>query len=294
MSDAAQDLPPAELWVLITQIVLSLVLLICAAALVGFQTTWLGHPSGLSGFLLFVSFFSLALSSVLLALPLLARCNPSYAASARFLREGRAGTILRAAPLAFTFFAAMAQAISTGVAKGCKDHAADAGKVKKGRNRDQYESALPAFCASKVAAAVFAWFLLATSAVTLLLFLLAYRADRAGGQHVPIEGRDAPATPRTYGPRDPELHAASDYDSAASYDCPAVDTPYAFEQDAHEFKYEPESEMDEYSYYVSRYGGGDADADADADAAVTSAGGDTGNYSFDYGAYRACVATPRI
>lgn len=290
-----QELPRRELWVLVAQLALSLILLICAAALAGFQSKWLGHPSGLSGFMLFVPLFSLVMTGILLGIPLWASKSPSKSGAARFLREARAGTILRAAPFVFDVFAAMAQAVSTGVSKGCKNHSQDPGQIKKGLDRKAYEKALSGFCASKVAASIFAWFLVAISSATLVLFLLAYRADRHGGQHhVPGAGgagHGEHAAEEGYYARDedqedPERYGAgigpkTGYEEHAgsrdAYD-PWDAREYAepgYEHEAYDFKHEPDSEMEEYAYYASRYGS----------AAVADVAGRPRDRSYSYGAY---------
>lgn len=158
---AHQGLSRMELCLLGTQLILGAVVLICSACLAGFQQKWLGKPSGLSGYLIFVSLFSMLCTSLLLFIPLCARKAKGQrnVRVAAFLQQARPAFVFRGVPTGFVLLTTLIQTISVGTSKGCKKHERDGAKPKNG-NRDAYLKALGGFCASKRATTVFIWLLL--------------------------------------------------------------------------------------------------------------------------------------
>ncbi len=90
--------PRTELWLRIAQLLLSFIFLIAAIALAAFQGKWLGGPSGLSGFLLFVGLLNLLVLVTLTLVPWWHERSgfKSMKGAARLLREGRVGIVVNA------------------------------------------------------------------------------------------------------------------------------------------------------------------------------------------------------
>ena len=89
-------LPKRELIVRGVQAVLEFIFLIVAIVLASFQSKWLGGPSGLTGFLLFIAILNLVVTLLLTIVPLVHERSgyKTLKGAARLLREGRVGLIM--------------------------------------------------------------------------------------------------------------------------------------------------------------------------------------------------------
>lgn len=244
-------------------------MVICAAALAGFQARWLGRPSGLSGFLLFVATLSLLVVGVMLLAPLGAQHVGVLVHPAARAREPRSGSIVRAVPAGFVLVAAVAQAVSTGSARYCPLHALSTSRLRPGRDRDAYLSALSGFCASKVAATIFLWFLLAAWGANGALFWAACQRRRQPPPHNPAEHphRSKPARLSAASAVVP-LTAERGQEKAddhypMGHDAKMANSPGPSPHDyATDFRFDPrdleccdlDDDEAQYAYFVGRYG----------------------------------------
>ncbi|KDN41158.1 hypothetical protein K437DRAFT_258399 [Tilletiaria anomala UBC 951] len=180
-------LPTSELIARGVQIVLGFIFLIVAIVLSSFQSKWLGAPSGLSGFLLFIALLNIIVVFAVTAIPFAHERSGFNAVKrpARLLREGRVNIILNGIMAIITGLCAMVQTISTTTSSACKNPANDPSVGKQKGSKDDYISALGSFCTSKRAETAFAWFLVLSWIATLVLFLRVWRVGRKNGPRIP-------------------------------------------------------------------------------------------------------------
>lgn len=83
-------------------------MLIIAIVLATFQSKWLGSPSGLTGFLIFVACFSLATSAVFAAVPIIHERSDykTFKGLARAMSEARVGFIVNGTLVGLTLIIA--------------------------------------------------------------------------------------------------------------------------------------------------------------------------------------------
>ncbi|VDC04806.1 unnamed protein product [Peniophora sp. CBMAI 1063] len=189
-----------------SQIFFSFLAMCCFASVAAFQAKWGVGPSGLSGFAIFVSVFTLVLSAGLLAIPVLYERYDRLTRFARVLKEARVAFIFGGTGLVLNLLIAFIVTISAWTEAGCKNADNDP-NAKKG---DAFKKGLDGWCATKKAGAVFFWLAFASWAVHFGLLVWDWRKGRLGAprdppfQH-PAEQDDADAE-SVYQPLPPVRH----------------------------------------------------------------------------------------
>ncbi|KAG8968598.1 hypothetical protein FRC03_006718 [Tulasnella sp. 419] len=166
------------------QIFFSFLAMACFASVASFQAKWNIGPSGLSSFAIFTSVSLLLGSAVMLAVPVLYEKYNKLTRLARAMQELRVHFILTASGVIFSLLISFITTISAWTQPGCKDPSKDPNE-KLG---DDFKIALPGWCRTKKAGAVFFWIAFIAWAGTLGL---AIKDWRSGKLHRP---RDPPFT----------------------------------------------------------------------------------------------------
>ncbi|KAH7106457.1 hypothetical protein BKA62DRAFT_687206 [Auriculariales sp. MPI-PUGE-AT-0066] len=137
------------------QIFFMFLVMCCFASVASFQAHWIGSPSSLSGFVIFISIFSMFLSAFFIAIPFAYEKYDKMARLARAFREVRVQFIMTGSGAAITPIVAMIATISSWTQAGCKDPNNDPRAKKLG---DEFKDALGGWCRTKKAGSIFLWF----------------------------------------------------------------------------------------------------------------------------------------
>ncbi|KAI9512961.1 hypothetical protein F5148DRAFT_1159530 [Russula earlei] len=148
----------------------------CFASVASFQARFKIGPSGLSGFAIFISLAGMFLALFLLLVPLLNEKFDKLTRVARALKEDRTTFVLVGTGTALTFLIAFVSTISAWTEPGCKDAKSDPHAKALG---DSFTNALPGWCATKKAGAIFFWLALIFWCASFTLTFLEWRRNRA-------------------------------------------------------------------------------------------------------------------
>ncbi|KAG0697364.1 hypothetical protein DFH29DRAFT_1071650 [Suillus ampliporus] len=169
----------------ISQIFFNFLAMACFASVASFQAKWKVGPSGLSGFAIFVSVSGIFLAVFLLFVPVVYEKYNKFTRLALALKEVRVGFILVGSGCIFSLLIAFVTTISAWTEAGCKN-ADDDPHASLG---DSFTSALPGWCSTKKAGAIFFWL---AFAFWLASFILLFIDWRSGNLRTPP--RDPPFT----------------------------------------------------------------------------------------------------
>ncbi|EJD49670.1 hypothetical protein AURDEDRAFT_112490 [Auricularia subglabra TFB-10046 SS5] len=178
------------------QIFFIFIAMCCFAGVASFQTKWKVGPSGLTGFVIFVTLLGLFVSIFLVTVPVIYDKYDKGVRLARALREVRVQFIMTSVGVALVPLVAMIATISAWTQPGCKNPDKDPHE-KLG---DDFKKGLPGWCNTKKAGSIFLW--LAGAAYIASFVLVFYNWRR--GKHTYNTARDPPFTH----PEDP----SQDYD----------------------------------------------------------------------------------
>ncbi|KAG2353840.1 hypothetical protein BDR07DRAFT_1342311 [Suillus spraguei] len=137
----------------ISQIFFNFLSMACFASVASFQAKWGVGPSGLSGFAIFVSVSGIFLAVFLLFVPVVYEKYGKLVRLALALKEVRVGFILVGSGCIFSLLIAFVTTISAWTEAGCKNAAND----PHASLGDAFTSALPGWCSTKKAGAIFFW-----------------------------------------------------------------------------------------------------------------------------------------
>ncbi|KAJ7454820.1 hypothetical protein FB451DRAFT_1279482 [Mycena latifolia] len=169
-----------------SQIFFNFLAMCCFAAVAAFQAKWHIGPSGLSGFAIFLSLLGIFLPLFMLLVPVAYEKYDKVIRLARALKEVRVGFILTGTGTAFSLLIAFATTISAFTEAGCKDASKDPNAGKG----DDFVAALPGWCSTKKAGAVFFWGAFIFWTASLVLLILDWRSGKLHTSHP----RDPPFT----------------------------------------------------------------------------------------------------
>ncbi|KAJ8581677.1 hypothetical protein M405DRAFT_800993 [Rhizopogon salebrosus TDB-379] len=177
-----------------SQIFFNFLAMACFASVASFQVKWKIGPSGLSGFAIFVSVSGIFLALFLLCVPVVYEKYDKFTRLARALKEVRVGFILVGSGSIFSLLIASITTISAWTEPGCKN-ADNRGKSTcesacltpsndpHASLGDSFKSALPGWCETKRAGAIFFW--LASGVLLATFFILLILDWRAGNLGTP-------------------------------------------------------------------------------------------------------------
>ncbi|KAF8340394.1 uncharacterized protein EI90DRAFT_3285804 [Cantharellus anzutake] len=148
----------------------------CFASVASFQAKWNVGPSGLSGLAVFVAVTNLLLAVTLILVPVLYDKYNKLANLARAFSELRVGFILAGIGLAETFLISFVATISAWTEAGCKDPNKDPHAKSGG---DAFKKALPGWCRTKKAGAIFFWLGTIFWICSVVLLVLDWRSGRS-------------------------------------------------------------------------------------------------------------------
>ncbi|KIL67457.1 hypothetical protein M378DRAFT_9250 [Amanita muscaria Koide BX008] len=141
------------------QIFFNFLAMACFASVASFQAKWGVGPSGLSGFALFVAVAGMFLSTAMFMIPVIYEKYDKMMRAAQALKEVRLAFIFTGIGVTFSLLIAFVTTISAWTEPGCKN-AADDPHAKQ--NGDDFINALPGWCTTKQAGAVFFWLVFGT------------------------------------------------------------------------------------------------------------------------------------
>ncbi|KAJ7844421.1 hypothetical protein B0H14DRAFT_2776896 [Mycena olivaceomarginata] len=170
-----------------SQIFFNFLAMCCFASVAAFQAKWKIGPSGLSGLAIFLSLLGIFLPLFMLLVPVAYEKYDKVIRLARALKEVRVGFILTGAGTAFSLLIAFATTISAFSEKGCKDASKDPHAKANG---DAFVAALPGWCSTKKAGAIFFWGAFIFWGCSLGLLILDWRNGKLHSH----EARDPPFT----------------------------------------------------------------------------------------------------
>ncbi|KAJ7721717.1 hypothetical protein DFH07DRAFT_295508 [Mycena maculata] len=157
-----------------SQIFFNFLAMCCFASVAAFQEKWHVGPSGLSGLAIFLSILGMFLPLFMLLVPVAYEKYDKMIRIARALKEVRVGFILTGAGSTFSLLIAFATTISAFTEAGCKDASKDP-NASKG---DSYVNALPGWCSTKKAGAIFFWGAFVFWTASLVLLILDWRSGK--------------------------------------------------------------------------------------------------------------------
>ncbi|KAF8899881.1 hypothetical protein CPB84DRAFT_1815505 [Gymnopilus junonius] len=159
-----------------SQIFFNFLAMACFASVAAFQANGKSGPvPGLTGFAIFVSVAGMCLSAFMLAVPVVYEKHDRLVRLARALKEVRVGFILTGTGLTFSLLIAFIVTISAWTEPGCKNAANDPNAEKLG---DNFKNALPGWCSTKKAGAIFFWLAFGCWLASLVLLVLDWRAGK--------------------------------------------------------------------------------------------------------------------
>jgi hypothetical protein len=170
-----------------SQIFFNFLAMCCFASVAAFQAKWHIGPSGLSGLAIFLSILGIFLPLFMMLVPVAYEKYDKVIRLARALKEVRVGFILTGAGSAFSLLIAFATTISAFTEEGCKNAANDPHAKAGGA---AYVAALPGWCSTKKAGAIFFWGAFIFWVCSLGLLILDWR----NGKLHSSEARDPPFT----------------------------------------------------------------------------------------------------
>ncbi|KAG1723365.1 uncharacterized protein EDB91DRAFT_1173052 [Suillus paluster] len=156
----------------ISQIFFNFLAMACFASVASFQATWKIGPSGLSGFAIFVSVSGIFLALFLLFVPVVYEKYDKFTRLARALKEVRVGFILVGSGCIFSLLIAFVTTISAWTEAGCKN----ADNDPHASLGDSFKSALPGWCSTKKAGAIFFWLAFGFWLASLVLLFIDWRS----------------------------------------------------------------------------------------------------------------------
>ncbi|KAH7912321.1 hypothetical protein BJ138DRAFT_1148652 [Hygrophoropsis aurantiaca] len=162
----------------------------CFASVASFQAKWKIGPSGLSGFAIFVSVSGIFLSVFMMFVPVVYEKYDKFPRIARALKEVRVGFILTGAGSTFSLLIAFIVTISAWTEPGCKNANNDPHAKELG---DDFKNALPGWCSTKKAGAIFFWLAFAFWLASFILLIFDWRAGNLTSNS-PSRHRDPPFT----------------------------------------------------------------------------------------------------
>ncbi|KZP27419.1 hypothetical protein FIBSPDRAFT_731027 [Athelia psychrophila] len=174
----------------IGQIFFNFLAMACFASVASFQAKWNVGPSGLTGFAVFVSVSGIILSSFMLFVPVVYEKWDKFVRLARAMKEVRVGFILTGSGATFSLLVSFIVTISAWTEPGCKDAKNDPNAKAGG---DDFVAALPGWCSTKKAGAIFFWMAFIFWLASLALLIMEWRSGKLTGP------RDPPFAP-------PEAH----------------------------------------------------------------------------------------
>ncbi|OAX34495.1 hypothetical protein K503DRAFT_851592 [Rhizopogon vinicolor AM-OR11-026] len=155
-----------------SQIFFNFLAMACFASVASFQAKWNIGPSGLSGFAIFVSVSGIFLSTFLLCVPVVYEKYDKFTRLARALKEVRVGFILVGSGSIFSVLIAFITTISAWTEPGCKN----ADNDPHASLGDSFKSALPGWCSTKKAGAIFFWLAFGFWLASFVLLIFDWRA----------------------------------------------------------------------------------------------------------------------
>lgn len=165
----------------VSQIFFNFLAMACFASVAAFQAKWKVGPSGLSGFTLFITILGMCFSAFMLVIPVLYEKYDKFVRIARALKEVRVSFILTGTGAITSLLIAFIVTISAWTEPGCKDAQKDP-HASKGSG---FTDALPGWCSTKKAAAIFLWFAFVFWAASLGLLIMNWRQGKLLGPRDP-------------------------------------------------------------------------------------------------------------
>lgn len=156
----------------ISQIFFNFLAMACFASVASFQAKWGIGPSGLSGFAIFVSISGIFLALFLLFVPVVYEKYDKLTRLARALKEVRVGFILVGSGCIFSLLIAFVTTISAWTEAGCKN----ADNDPHASLGDTFKAALPGWCSTKKAGAIFFWLAFGFWLASLILLIIDWRS----------------------------------------------------------------------------------------------------------------------
>ncbi|KIK34717.1 hypothetical protein CY34DRAFT_812743 [Suillus luteus UH-Slu-Lm8-n1] len=156
----------------ISQIFFNFLAMACFASVASFQAKWGIGPSGLTGFAIFVSISGIFLALFLLFVPVVYEKYDKLIRLARALKEVRVGFILVGSGCIFSLLIAFVTTISAWTEAGCKN----ADNDPHASLGDAFKSALPGWCSTKKAGAIFFWLAFGFWLASLILLIIDWRS----------------------------------------------------------------------------------------------------------------------
>ncbi|KIY64050.1 hypothetical protein CYLTODRAFT_469764 [Cylindrobasidium torrendii FP15055 ss-10] len=197
-----------------SQIFFNFLAMCCFASVAAFQAKWKVGPSGLSAFTLFMTILGIFIASFMLAVPVVYERYDKLARLARIMKELRVGFILTGTGSTLSLLIAFIVTISAWTQAGCKNAENDP-NADKGKD---YRNALPGWCSTKKAAAIFLWLAFAAWGASLALLIWEWRK----GGHSSFKSNKA---------KDPPFNPPTDHEAVASYDEDEDDSHSAFQHE---------------------------------------------------------------
>ncbi|KAJ7242758.1 hypothetical protein B0H12DRAFT_1023535 [Mycena haematopus] len=303
-----------------SQIFFNFLAMCCFASVAAFQAKWHIGPSGLSGLAIFLSVTGMFLPLFMLLVPVAYEKYDKFIRLARALKEVRVGFILTGTGTAFSLLIAFATTISAFTEAGCKDASKDPHAKAGG---DSFVAALPGWCSTKKAGAIFFWgaFIFWTASLALLIldwrngklhsseardppfthphqeateFEMDYDPDEEDYQHIPPARRpNASESPSTYDPA--AASGPNPFSDANRYAAPAPQTPVHGRPSIDAYGAFSDPAPSGFSPAAPRFGTGGAggapmipEQDLGPPVGVSR----TMQYADPYAAVRASIATP--
>ncbi|KAG1781804.1 hypothetical protein EV702DRAFT_1073515 [Suillus placidus] len=156
----------------ISQTFFNFLAMACFASVASFQAKWGIGPSGLSGFALFVSISGIFLALFLLFVPVVYEKYDKLIRIARALKEVRVGFTLVGSGCILSLLIAFVTTISAWTEAGCKNAVND----PHASLGDAFTSALPGWCSTKKAGAIFFWLTFGFWLASLILLIIDWRS----------------------------------------------------------------------------------------------------------------------
>ncbi|KAG9024949.1 hypothetical protein FRB95_010851 [Tulasnella sp. JGI-2019a] len=160
------------------QIFFSFLAMCCFASVAHFQSTWKIGVSGLSGFALFVAVTGMLLSATMLLVPVISDKYDKLTGVSRAIREERIHFILSTFGIIWLLFISFITTISAWTEAGCKDASKD---PHSGLGKE-FQAALPGWCSTKKAGAVFFWFAFGSWGATFTVILMEWQQGKVRGR----------------------------------------------------------------------------------------------------------------
>ncbi|KAJ6577340.1 hypothetical protein B0H19DRAFT_1119297 [Mycena capillaripes] len=267
-----------------SQIFFNFLAMCCFASVAAFQAKWHIGPSGLSGFAIFLSIMGIFLPLFMLLVPVAYEKYDKVIRLARALKEVRVGFILTGTGTAFSLLIAFATTISAFTEPGCKDASKDPNAKKGG---DAFVKALPGWCSTKKAGAIFFWGAFIFWGASLVLLVLDWRRLPA---HPPARRPTASESPSAYDPA--ASSGPNPFSDANRYAQPAPQTPVHGRPSIDAYGAFSDPAPSGFSPAAPRFGSGGPPVIPEQDLGPRVGVSRTMQYADPYAAVRASIATP--